>query len=217
MSAGQALVMCGPVEKRVVNAQRDHVPPIFNRLENMVGESAVLEAMKEPFCHSTGVAEEEEIEFLAVVRPEIVEPEECAAPSEPNGKSAGVADWIKSAMTECKSNCGQPASCDEGPMCKCAGSCCAAQKECAEAGCLTEAKSIFALPGLQQPFTSQTIYVDPAAFTTPIDIPQRFMFDRNVEYEFQLPSSSGQFLPASIAPVRFTQPVVLPVDASTLK
>jgi hypothetical protein len=184
----------------------------------MVGESAVLEAMKEPFCHSTLVAEEEEIEFLAVVRPEVVEAaEECAAPSEANGKSVDVEDWIKSAMTESKSNCVQPACCDEGPVCKCAASCCAAQKECSESGCLTEANSIFALSGLQQPFTSQTIYVDPAAFTTPIDIQPRSVFDRNFEYDFQWPASSGQFLPASIAPMRFTQPVVLPVDASTLK
>jgi hypothetical protein len=157
-----------------------------------------------------------EVQLLVLMRPDIVGADPCNSTSSADVKCAEVVDWIKSAMTESKSNCVSPACCDEGPACKCAGSCCAAQTQCAESGSMSEAKSIFALPALQQPFAPQTIYVDPTAFT-PIDIQQRSVFDRNFEYDFQMPTSSGQFLPANVAPVRFAQPVVLPVEASTLK
>ncbi len=167
MNAGQALVICGPVEKRVQTEHTVQVPPILNRLPSCIVESAWFDDLAAAISQRAEFARQEEIEFLAVVTPEILEPQDCPVKNFSDDKPASAGAWIESAMNQAKSNCIQPACCDEGPACKCAPACCAAEKSCAQTQCLTEAKSIFASPATWEPFGSQTIYVDPATFSAP--------------------------------------------------
>ncbi len=212
LRSGETLVLSGPIDHRDRLCAEVQVPGFIERLPSCITDLPMCDSLVDRLCRRVEEVHVDETEFLAIVRPEIIAPQDHAAAAVTSVKPVSLEHWLSTAAESCKSNCAQPASCDEGPACECANCDCSAEKNCGcsanklslEPGCFDQGTTIFAVPVPEQPFTAKMIHVDPAAFTSPIDCPQPFSFD----FDSQLPCRPVQFAPTNSSPQRIIQPVV---------